>query len=92
MDCTIRVFNEETQEIYTKEFCGVTDPRQIMNKLRRAKNIIEKPSVSTVHIAGDKNPFRIPGREEDVELWLKQRIKSFKAVKMPEEKDNGNEI
>ncbi|MDR1506557.1 MAG: hypothetical protein LBI67_05590 [Treponema sp.] len=76
MDCTVRVANEKAREIYIKELSDVNDPRQVMNKLRRARNIIEKPCVSTIHIAGDKNTFRV-GREDDIKIWLEQRIKEF---------------
>ncbi|GHT52536.1 hypothetical protein FACS1894106_1490 [Spirochaetia bacterium] len=92
MNCTIRVVNEEACEIYIKELSGVSDPRQVLNKLRRARNIIEIPHVSTVHIEGDKNAFRI-GTEKDTEIWLRQRIKGFKAIKQPEQiQDKGGEI
>ena len=76
MDCTIRVVNESAREIYIKELSDVNAPRQVLNKLRRARNIIEKPCVSEIHIAGDKNAFRV-GREDDTEVWLKRRIKEF---------------
>ncbi|GHV89898.1 hypothetical protein AGMMS50268_04010 [Spirochaetia bacterium] len=90
MDCTIMVVNEEAKEIYIKELSGVSDPRQVLNKLRRARNIIEKPYVTTVHIEGDKKAFRI-GTEKDTENWLRQRIRNFKAVKKHEEYNKGGE-
>jgi hypothetical protein len=59
---------------------GVNDHRQILNKLRRARNIIDKPYVSEIHIAGDKHAFRV-GREEDTAIWLKERIKEYRPIK-----------
>jgi hypothetical protein len=90
MDCTIKVFNESAQEYYIKELLDVNDPRQVLNKLRRARKIIETPYVSTIHIAGDKNAFRV-GREEDIEIWLKQRIKEFNRA-LSQRLNQGGEI
>jgi hypothetical protein len=90
MDCTIRVVNEAAREIYIKELIGVSDPRQVINRLRRARNLIEKPCISTIQIEGDKRAFRV-GPEKDVEIWLKQRIKEYRAVKKPEPAVEGTE-
>jgi hypothetical protein len=90
MDCTIRVVNEKGREMYIKEISGVNNYRQILNKLRRARNIIDRPHVSEIHIAGDKHAFRV-GCEEDTAIWLKERIKKFKPIKMVEDKTKGGD-
>jgi hypothetical protein len=74
MDLEIRVYNEPAQELYMKRLFNVTDARQVLNRVRRGRGIIEKPYITTIWIMGDKNPFRV-AREDDIEAWLKKRMK-----------------
>jgi NACalpha-BTF3-like transcription factor len=75
MNLEIKVYNETAQELYIKFIQNVKDIRHVLNKIRRGRSAIEKPNITTIQIAGDKNAFRV-GREDDIEAWLKRKMKA----------------
>ncbi|GHV78583.1 hypothetical protein AGMMS49944_03740 [Spirochaetia bacterium] len=88
MDLEIRVYNEKADEIFFKGIKNVKDIRHVLNSVRRGRNAVAKPYITTIHIMGDKNPFRI-GREQDIVEWLTKRMKDRpeeKRSKIPIEK------
>jgi hypothetical protein len=77
MKVVIKVYKEDKSHLYAAVI-ETSDYRQVFNELRKGRNAIGSPNISTVHLGILKQEFRVGG-EKDTAEWLKKYLTRSKA-------------
>jgi hypothetical protein len=73
MKVGIKVFKEDESHLYAA-YIETADYRQVLNEIRKGRNAVGSPNISTVHLGCLKQAFRVGG-EKDTTEWLKKYLR-----------------